>query len=72
MTLNRIEKGDAAVSVGNYATVLFALGLVERLSDLADATQDTVGRELEEEQLPQRIRLSRARKQPKPPKPGDR
>ena len=72
MTLNRIEKGDAAVSVGNYATVLFALGLVERLADLADATQDRVGRELEEEQLPQRIRLSRSRKQPKSPKPSDR
>ena len=72
MTLNRIEKGDAAVSIGNYATVLFALGLVERLADLADATQDRVGRELEEEQLPERIRLPRSRKQPKPPKPGNR
>ena len=71
MTLNRIEKGDASVSVGNFATVLFALGLIERLADLADATHDTVGRELEEEQLPERIRLSRSRKEPKLPKPGD-
>lgn len=67
MTLNRIEKGDAAVSVGNVATALFALGLIDRVSDLADATHDRVGRELEEEQLPERIRLSRPRK-PKPPK----
>ena len=72
MTLNKIEKGDAGVYIGNYATVLFALGMVERLADLADATHDTVGRELEEEQLPERIRLSRAQKQPKPPKSGDR
>ena len=32
MTLNRIEKGDAAVSIGHYATVLFALGLIDRLA----------------------------------------
>jgi hypothetical protein len=71
MTLNRIEKGDAAVSAGKYATVLFALGLVDRLAGVADAMQDTVGRELEEEHLPERIRLSRPRK-PKPPKESDR
>jgi transcriptional regulator with XRE-family HTH domain len=72
MTLNKIEKGDVGVHIGNYATVLFALGLVDRLADVADATHDTVGRELEEEQLPQRIRLSRSSKEPKPPKPGER
>jgi transcriptional regulator with XRE-family HTH domain len=68
MTLNRIEKGDSAVAAGNYATVLFTLGLIDRLADLADATNDKVGRELEEEHLPERIRLSRRRKEPKPPK----
>ena len=70
MTLNRIEKGHAGVYVGNYATVLFSLGLVDRLADLADATHDAVGRELEEERLPERIRLSRHAKRPK--KAGDR
>ena len=72
MTLNRIEKGDASVSLGHYATVLFALGLIERVAGLADAAQDTVGRELEEEHLPERIRLPRSRKEPKSPKQGDR
>lgn len=67
MTLNRMEKGDSAVAAGNYATVLFTLGLIDRLADLADATSDKVGRALEEEHLPERIRLSR-RKEPKPPK----
>ena len=71
MTLNKIEKGDAGVYIGNYATVIFALGLIERLADLADATQDTLGRELEEERLPQRIRLPRSPKPPKPAKPGN-
>ena len=71
MTLNKIEKGDAGVHIGNYATVLFALGLIERLADLADATHDAVGRELEEEQLPERIRLPRSQKLPNPPESDD-
>jgi transcriptional regulator with XRE-family HTH domain len=58
-TLNRIEKGDPGASLGNYAAVLFALGMVDRLADIADPRHDTVGLELEEERLPQRIRLSR-------------
>src|SRR5262249_31785907 len=57
-TLNRIEKGDPAASLGNYAAVLFALGMVDRLADVADARHDSLGLELEEEHLPQRIRLS--------------
>jgi hypothetical protein len=65
-TLNRIEKGDPAASLGNYATVLFALGMIDRLAEVADARHDSVGLELEEERLPQRIRLSRPRSR----KPG--
>jgi len=56
-TLNRIEKGDPNAALGNYATVLFALGMVDRLADIADARHDTIGLSLEEEHLPQRIRL---------------
>jgi hypothetical protein len=62
MTLNRIEKGDPRASLGGYATVLFALGMVERLADVADPKHDSVGLELEEEHLPVRIRLSRRKK----------
>ncbi len=58
-TLNRIEKGDPAASVGNYGAVLFALGMVDRLADVADPHHDSVGLELDEEHLPKRIRLSR-------------
>ena len=57
-TLNKIEKGDPAVSLGNYAAVLFVLGMSERLAELADGKFDQIGRELEEENLPQRIHLS--------------
>ncbi|MET0003335.1 MAG: hypothetical protein ABW087_06880 [Candidatus Thiodiazotropha sp.] len=58
-TLNKIEKGDPGVSLGNYANVLFVLGMAERLGDLADVRTDVVGLELEEERLPQRIRKPR-------------
>jgi transcriptional regulator with XRE-family HTH domain len=63
-TLNKIEKGDLGVSLGSFATVLFVLGMVDRLADLADPKHDTVGLELEEERLPQRIR-SRSARSPK-------
>ncbi len=61
-TLFKLEKGDAGVSIGIFATVLFVLGLSDRLGDLADIRSDTVGLELEEERLPQRIRRSRKTK----------
>jgi transcriptional regulator with XRE-family HTH domain len=67
-TLNKVEKGDPTVSVGSYAVVLFTLGMTERLSDLADPRHDAVGRELEEEHLPQRIRLPRRKISPSPEK----
>jgi hypothetical protein len=61
MTLHKVEKGDPGVGLGIYATVLFVLGLAERLSDLADVRHDATGLQLEEEQLPQRIRTPRRR-----------
>lgn len=61
-TLNKVEKGDPHVSLGIYTTVLFVLGLDDRIADLADHRHDSVGRALEEEQLPQRVRLTRRRK----------
>ena len=70
MTLNRIEKGDPRVSLGAYATVLFALGMADRLADIADPRHDSVGLELEEEHLPERIRLSRRQKPGKPGRTG--
>jgi DNA-binding XRE family transcriptional regulator len=65
-TLGKVEKGDPGVQLGIYATVLFVLGLTNRVAELADSRQDKVGLELEEERLPQRIRFapaSRSRKE---------
>lgn len=58
-TLHKMEQGDPGVSLGIYATVLFVLGMIDRLGDLADPKHDSVGLELEEEHLPERIRLAR-------------
>lgn len=58
-TLNKVEKGEPGVSMGIYATVLFVLGMVDRLADIADPRHDAVGLELERENLPERIRLPR-------------
>ena len=55
-TLVKIEKGDAGVSLGHYATVLFILGMQHKLAELADIRNDKVGLALDEEQLPKRIR----------------
>ena len=55
-TLRKIENGDAGVSMGAYASLLFVLGMTERLKDIADARFDGVGLSLEEERLPKRIR----------------
>lgn len=62
MTLLKIEKGDPGVALGIYATVLFVMGMVDRLSDVADPRHDAVGLQLEEEHLPQRIRTPRRQK----------
>ena len=61
MTLLRIEKGESGVAMGSYATVLFTLGLADRLGDIADPRNDATGLQLEEEHLPKRIRIPRQR-----------
>jgi hypothetical protein len=59
-TLQRVEAGDSGVSIGIYASVLQALGLLDGLSAVADAAQDTVGQSLATAALPQRVRLPHA------------
>ena len=54
-TLYRIEKGDTGVSASSYASVIFALGLIERLSDAFDSRHDAVGLGLEADQMPKNI-----------------
>ena len=61
-TIRKIEKGDSTTSIGGYASVLFVLGMTDRLSDLVDAVHDLTGRQLDEEKLPRRVRLPSSKK----------
>jgi transcriptional regulator with XRE-family HTH domain len=58
-TLIKVERGDPTVSIASYATILFVLGMADRLGELAAPKNDPVGLQLEEEHLPQRIRGTR-------------
>jgi transcriptional regulator with XRE-family HTH domain len=59
-TLRRIEAGDHTVSIGIYAAVLQALGLLEGLGSLADPGRDDAGLAIASAKLPQRMRLRRS------------
>jgi hypothetical protein len=63
-TLQRIEEGDPSVGIGIYAAVLQALGLLEGLGQIADASHDSVGQALAVANLPERVRLRRASARP--------
>jgi hypothetical protein len=58
-SLARVEKGDPGVSMAIYATVLFVLGMADRLGELASPANDPVGQMLADEQLPRRVYLTR-------------
>lgn len=61
-TLQRVEAGDPSVSMGIYAAVLYALGLLEGVGRLADFAVDEVGRALADASLPKRVRLTSKRR----------
>lgn len=59
VTLWKIEKGNPSTSIAGYASVLFVLGLTEKLKDIADLNNDFTGRMLDEQALPKRIYFKR-------------
>ncbi|XPV77646.1 MAG: helix-turn-helix domain-containing protein [Desulfovibrio sp.] len=59
-TLAKIQKGDPGVSMGNYAAVIFALGLGTDWMNLADISEDKVGQALDDERLPTRVRETKS------------
>src|SRR5471032_1351706 len=58
-TLQKIEAGDTNVSIGIYAAVLQALGLLDGLGQVADSSNDSVGQALASAELPKHIHLKR-------------
>jgi transcriptional regulator with XRE-family HTH domain len=61
-TLQRLERGDAGVSLGVVATALWSLGLIDRVAVLASPDQDTVGKSEELKRLPKQARVPRVPK----------
>jgi DNA-binding XRE family transcriptional regulator len=57
ITVAKTEKGDPSASFGTYATVIFILGMIDKLQNLLDLSGDVIGRQLAEEQLPKRVCL---------------
>jgi transcriptional regulator with XRE-family HTH domain len=66
-TLQRVEAGDANVSIGIYAAVPQALGLLDGLGEIADIARDSVGQTLASAELPKRVRLKRTAAPTTPP-----
>ena len=58
-TLQKVEAGDTNVSIGIYAGVLQALGLLDGLSQIADIGNDPVGQALASAELPKHVHLKR-------------
>ena len=58
-TLQRVEAGDTSVSIGIYAGVMQALGLLEGLTNVADISSDSVGQALARSELPKHVHLKR-------------
>jgi len=64
-TLQRVEAGDTSVSIGIYAGVLQALGLLDGLSQVADIANDPVGQALASAELPRHVHLKRTPETPR-------
>ncbi len=56
MTVNRIERGDVAVSFGSWLAVIESLGLLKLLAPLANRASDAVGEALRAARAPKRPR----------------
>ncbi|KQU51265.1 XRE family transcriptional regulator [Bosea sp. Leaf344] len=59
-TLQKIEAGDSGVSIGIYAGVLQALGLLDGLGEIADIANDSVGQALSSAALPKHAHPKRS------------
>ncbi|MCR4555197.1 MAG: helix-turn-helix domain-containing protein [Alphaproteobacteria bacterium] len=59
VTLTKVEKGDAGVSMGIYSKVLFVLGFIDNLYQLAEPDNDFIGKIYVQENLPKRVRYKK-------------
>lgn len=62
VTLTKVEKGDAGVSIGIYTKVMLVLGLIDNVYNLAEPDNDVVGKMYDKENLPKRVYYTREEK----------
>jgi transcriptional regulator with XRE-family HTH domain len=55
-TLRRLERGDPSLSVALYVAAMALFGFESQLFDLADPEQDVLGKRLDAQRQPQRVR----------------
>lgn len=60
MTVRRMENGSSGISLQYLARALHVFGELDKLNQLMDSAQDTVGLVLMNEQLPMRVRKPKA------------
>ncbi len=58
-TVRRLEAGHPGTALVHFARALQVFGELDKLDQLLDTPQDTIGLTLMDEMLPQRIRKSR-------------
>jgi transcriptional regulator with XRE-family HTH domain len=58
-TVRRMEAGHPGTALAHFARALQVFGELDKLDQLLDTPQDTVGLALMDEKLPQRVRKSR-------------
>lgn len=62
MTVRRLEDGNPNISLRTLARTLHVFGELERLKQILDSSEDTIGLTLMDERLPQRVRTPKPRK----------
>lgn len=57
-TISRMEKGDPSITFKNLITVLIVLGIADSVETLAHPDHDEVGKALDIQKYPKRVRTS--------------
>jgi len=60
-TIRRMEHGDGNVALVFYARALHVLGALTPFEDVLDVVNDPIGLALMDEQVPRRVRATKAR-----------
>lgn len=62
-TVQRIERGDPGVAIGNIAMAFLCLNCLDKLANVLDPTADEVGAAADSLRLPKRVRSTSVKRQ---------